>query len=85
MLPEIAVTASHRQVCMQIRESFDESLGACLLSYFEYLEGTGRSLCVPAQQLNIEWTGKAVKELHVAVTGCTYVRLITDKDELTHC
>ena len=54
----------------------EPSLSGCLLSDFEYLEATGKNLCVPAQQSDFEWTGRAVKEL--AGSGAVYVRLTTD-------
>ena len=43
---------------------------------FEFLEASGKQLCVPAHTAELEWTRRAVKEL--AGSGCVYVWLIDD-------
>ena len=42
----------------------------------EFLEATGKQLCVPAHTAELEWTRRVVKEL--AGSGCVYVWLIDD-------
>ena len=79
ILPEIPMDACDREIRTHIRDTIknaEPSLSGCLLSDFEYLEATGKNLCVPAQQSDFEWTGRAVKEL--AGSGAVYVRLTTD-------
>ena len=83
MLPEIPVDASEREVHTYIRDTIknaEDSLSGCLLSDFEYVEAHGKNLCVPAQQSDFEWTGRAVKEL--AGSGSIYVRLTTENVDL---
>ena len=83
MLPEIPVDASEREVRTYIRDTIkyaEDSLSGCLLSDFEYVEAHGKNLCVPAQQSDFEWTGRAVKEL--AGSGSIYVRLTTENADL---
>lgn len=78
MLPEISIDASEREIRSQIRDTITDSstLSGCLVNDFEFLEATGKSLCVPAQQADFEWSGRAVKEL--AGSGSIYVRMTTD-------
>ena len=79
ILPEIAITATEEQVRCCISDtlrSYDESLGA---DTFQFLEATGKCLCVPAQQASLEWTGRAVKQL--AGAGAVYIRLLEEREE----
>lgn len=79
ILPEIPMDACDREIRTHIRDTIknaEPSLSGCLLSDFEYVEASGKNLCVPAQESDFEWTGRAVKEL--AGSGAVYVRLTTD-------
>ena len=82
MLPEIEMSAGEREVrgyiCDTIKNS-EKSLSSCGPSDFEYLEASGKCLCVPAQQASFSWTGRAVKQL--AGTGAVYVRLTIEHEE----
>jgi hypothetical protein len=53
------------------------SLGA---GDFEFMEASGKCLCVPAQQPGFKWTGRAVKQL--AGNGAVYV---TEEREGEEC
>lgn len=79
MLPEIPVAASEQEVrvciCDTMKNS-EESLSCC---HFEFMEASGKCLCVPAQQAGFEWTGRAVKAL--AGTGAVYVRLTEERED----
>lgn len=57
MLPEISLDASEREICSQIRDTIMDSgtLSGCLVTDFEFLEATGKNLCVPVQQADFEW------------------------------
>ena len=68
MLPDISTDASESTVRSKISSTIknaDESLIACLDNDLEFLEATGKTLCVPAQPYGFEWTGKAVKGLEI--------------------
>ena len=39
----------------------DKSYGCCSETDFEFLEATGRNVCVPAKPPNFTWNGKSVK------------------------
>ena len=79
MLPEIEVTATEddvRKVIGEVIKNSDPTLGAC---DFEFMEASGKCLCVPAQKASFEWTGKAVKQL--AGSGAVYVRLTVERSD----
>ncbi len=79
MLPEMSKDSSERVVRAQIRDTlknFDETYEKCLLSDFEFLEASGKKLCVPAQPPDFQWTGQAVKQLNGS--GSVYLRLTTN-------
>ena len=78
MLPELDYTNSETEVrtviAATVLNGSEKSIG---LYDFEFLEATGKHLCVPAHTTDLEWTGRAVKEL--AGSGCVYVRLLHDE------
>lgn len=82
MLPEIEINACEKEVrdciCNTIKNS-EESLSHCGPDDFEFLEASGKCLCVPAHQASFAWTGRAVKQL--AGTGAVYVRLTIEPME----
>ena len=83
MLPDISTDSGESTIRSEISSTIknaDESLSGCLDDDFEFLEATGKTLCVPAQLRGFEWTGKAVKGL--AGSGSVYVRLRTDVGDL---
>ena len=56
--------------------NFGEEMGSCSRYSFEFIEATGKNLCVPAKPNGLEWCGEAVKNL--ARSGQVYVRLLYD-------
>ena len=79
LLPEIDVEATEAQVRSIIANMIansSEEMSYCSSYCFEFIEATGKNLCVPAKQTGFEWTGKAIKSL--AGTGQVYVRLLFD-------
>lgn len=77
MLPEIGYEYSEKQIRKSISDTINASelvLVAVEPNDFEFLEAFGKQLCVPAQAPELEWTGRALKQL--AGSGCVYVRLI---------
>ena len=74
MLPEISVDAEETTVRGFVRDTLknsEKSLRACSAIDFEFLEATGKRLCVPAHQADFQWTGQAIKQL--AGTGALYM------------
>ena len=74
MLPEIEMTASEQEV----RGFISNTISFSPID-FEFMEASGKCLCVPAQQAKFEWTGRAVKQL--AGTGAVYIRLREEREE----
>lgn len=82
LLPEVAVSATEGEVRGVIRNTIkdsEETLSGCLSSDFEYMEASGKCVCIPAHQAGFEWTGRAVKQL--AGAGAIYVRLTTERED----
>ncbi len=78
LLPDISLLATEKEVGSEIAsviKSFEEDLASCTRFDFEFIEATGKSLCVPARQEGFKWTGRAVKNL--AGNGQVYVRLVS--------
>lgn len=64
MLPEISVEADEkavREVIINTIRDSEKTLNDISWNDFEYLEASGKCLCVPAHQSNFEWTGRAIK------------------------
>ena len=82
MLPDISLTATEKEVCAHICEVIrsDDSYGYCTEKDFEFLEATGKSICVPAKPANFTWNGKAVKSL--SGSGSVYIRFVVDHEIL---
>lgn len=78
ILPEIAVTATEEKVHQVVGEVISNCDSALGQRDFEFMEASGKCLCVPAQNKSFEWTGRAVKQL--AGTGAVYVRLTTERE-----
>ena len=79
MLPEIGYEFSEKQIRKCICDTINASEQASIViepDDFEFLEAYGKRLWVPAQTSELEWTGKALKQL--AGSGCIYVQLIRD-------
>lgn len=79
LLPEIDVQASELEVRSDITNviiNSGDDMGSCSRYSFEFIEASGKSLCVPAKPRGFEWTGKAVKDL--AGSGQVYIRLLYD-------
>lgn len=79
MLPEIEITASEQEVRGFISDTVKNYTKSLSASDFEFLEASGKCLCVPAQRASFEWTGRAVKQL--AGTGAVYIRLTGEREE----
>ena len=76
MLPEIGYEFNEKQVRKCILDTINASEEVPVISdpfSFEFLEASGKRLCVPAQAPELEWTGKALK--HLSGSGSLYVRL----------
>ena len=79
MLPEMDYGSSETEVRTIISATLQSGLKKSIgLFDFEFLEAAGKQLCVPVHTSELEWTGRAVKEL--AGSGCVYVRIITDEE-----
>ena len=79
MLPEMDYGSSETKVRTIISATLQSGLKKSIgLFDFEFLEAAGKQLCVPAHTSELEWTGRAVKEL--AGSGSIYVRIITDEE-----
>ena len=79
LLPEIDVESNERDVrdaIVNVIVNSDQEMTACSRYSFEFIEASGKSLCVPAKPSSFEWTGRAVKNL--AGSGQVYVRLLFD-------
>lgn len=78
MLPEISVAAQEKEILAHVREVICsvKSYACCSENDFEFLEATGRCVCVPAKPSNFTWNAKAIKSL--SGSGAVYVRLTVD-------
>lgn len=73
ILPEIELTATEKEVRKVVGEVISNSDSILGPNSFEFMEASGKCLCIPAQKTNFPWTGRAVKQL--AGTGAVYIRL----------
>ena len=72
LLPEIDVDATElevRSIIANVIANFSKETSSCSRYSFEFIEATGKNLCVPAKSSKFEWLGKAVKNL----AGCGQV------------
>ena len=77
MLPEFEYASDELYIRRSIVDMINGSVDAPIdLHDFEFLEAAGKQLCVPAKTDELEWTGRAVKQL--AGSGCVYIRLTHD-------
>lgn len=82
ILPEIEVSAEESVVRNSVTEAIkhcERTLASLGPAGFEFLEASGKCLCIPAHNPGLKWTGRAVKEL--AGTGAVYVRLTEEREE----
>lgn len=82
MLPDITLTATEKEVRSHIWDviASDKAYTCCSEYDFEFLEASGRNICVPAKPPNLTWNCKAVKSL--SGTGAVYIRFTVDQEIL---
>lgn len=80
ILPELEYTSSERHIRNTIADTINGYTESDIsLDSFEFLEAAGKRLCVPAKSPELQWTGRALKEL--AGSGSIYVRLTLTESE----
>lgn len=83
MLPELSIEADEKELRQVIANTMcdsEKALNELSRNDFEFLEANGKRLCVPAHQLDFEWTGRAVKQL--SGSGAVYVRLTAARRDI---
>ena len=79
ILPEVELSATEEEVRRTIADVINNRDVIIGTRDFEFMEASGKCLCVPAQRTHFKWTGRAVKQL--AGVGAVYVRLTVERPD----